>query len=89
MVLECKKNKFFASMLNSKKIKEVQFSYLVDGHYVFYSNLEILQIFLNNSDKNRIIQVQQIFQKERYNVNVINSFAYEFGKEFIIKHYKI
>ena len=81
----CKNNKFLATMVNSRNLKEVHFSYNHKGHTVLYTNIEILDISFKTATKSQLIQTQQLLQQQRFSEKAINDFAYHFGEEFIVK----
>lgn len=82
----CNKNKFLASVINSKNINEVFFTYNINGHTSIFSNIEILNIFFKTANKKQLIQAQQILQQDKFSEKAINNFVYHFAEEFLIKN---
>lgn len=84
-MFECKNNKFLATMINKRKLKEIHFTYDNKGQMVMYSNLELLDIFFKNATRPQLIQAQQILKAQNFSENAINDFIYHFGKDFLLK----
>lgn len=84
-MFQCPKNKFLASMINSRKLETVHFTFEHNGNTILLSNIEILETFFRNANKNQLAQTQQMLQQDKFSVKSINNFAYYFAKEYLIK----
>lgn len=85
MIFECKNNPFLASVLNSKKMKEITFRFNKNGKVIFLTNIEILHHFLKNSNKNQLKTIQNLLARSNYSVSEINFFAKSYARDYMLK----